>query len=80
MSRFGNLEPKDKKSAFLELMTQPMGDARHKAISTIMRHRNISFEAAMKLQAMKIIGVTEDELNALERPKFPTQSSLGRQR
>lgn len=73
---FQNIKPEEKKAAFLELMTQTVGATRHKAIATIMRRRNISFDAAKKLQALKIIGITEEELPKLEKPPEP-RSSLG---
>ena len=77
--RFQNLKTEEKRTAFLELMTQPVGETRHKALATIMRKNNISFEEAKKIQAMKIIGVNEEELKELPRIERPNLSNLGTQ-
>ena len=67
--KFSNIqEPQEKKSAFLELVTKPIGPTRQKALETIMRTRNMSLEQAIKFQAMKIIGVdSQEELDALPK-------------
>jgi len=79
-SRFTNLKTEEKRAAFIELVTKPVGATRQKAISTIMRKKNLSFDNARKFQAMKIIGVTEEELKELPRPQGTTLSMLGTQR
>ncbi len=75
-NNFKNLKPEEKKAAFLSLMMQPIGATRHKAIATIMSRRNLSFDEAKKLQALRILDITEEELPKLERPKMP-KSNLG---
>lgn len=52
----------ERKRQFLDLMLNPEGKARRKAIATIMRKKNISFEEAKKYQALKITGLTKEEL------------------
>ena len=43
-----------KQPSFLFLMLSPVGEKRRKAIITIMKHRGVSFEEAMKIQAKAI--------------------------
>lgn len=56
MGKFQKLINKDKREAFSALMAAPISPQRHKAIGTIMRKHNISYEEARKRQALKIIG------------------------
>lgn len=53
--RFTGLKEKEKRPAFVELMTKPIGKTRRKAIATVMRRNNISFEEARKRQAKRIV-------------------------
>lgn len=62
MARFTditNLDKAERRKVFLELMTQPIGNTRRKAIETIMKRKNMSFEQAQKHQALKITGLDE---------------------
>ena len=76
--KFTDIPEEDKKTAFLELMTQPIGPARWKALRTIMGKHNMSFEDAQKYQASKIVGIDLKDIKKLPNPKV--SSSLGRPR